>query len=127
MDGKKFKTLIHSSDETIMAIRRRVDKLTKGCRCKKNMCMTQQCGCRQKGLTCGPGCQCLNCKCPSTSTKCTPRNIFTHTLYFKNEMEWSLLIGEEVELKNDSESSDTDTDSDTDTVSSNNSDSADDM
>ena len=56
-----------------------------------------------------------------------PPETSSHTLYFKNEMEQSLLIGEEVELKNDSESSDTDTDSDTDTVSSNNSDSADDM
>lgn len=138
MDGKKLDstyTFHWDSDETIMTIRKRVDKLTKGCGCKKNMCMTKQCGCRQKGLTCGPGCQCLNCgnvhpQAPSLIE--TP----SHTLYFQNEMEQSLLIGEEVELRNDSDgsitdtdsdSSDTDTDSDNNTITSTNNDSADDM
>ena len=37
-------------------------KLTKGCACKKNKCTSKQCGCRQKGLIRGPGCQCINCK-----------------------------------------------------------------
>lgn len=49
------------SEETIMAIRKRVNKLTRGCAYKKNMCMTKQCGCKWKGLTCGPGCQHINC------------------------------------------------------------------
>ena len=113
------------SDETIMAIRKRVDKLTKGCGCKKNMCMTKQCGCKQKGLTCGPGCQCMNCgnchlQAPLPETP-------QHTLYFQNEIKQSLLIGEEVELRNDSDSSDTDVDTDTDTVSSTDSDTANDI
>ena len=113
------------SDETITAIRKRVDKLTKGCGCKKNMCMTKQCGCKQKGLTCGPGCQCMNCGNihPQAPLPETPQ----HTLYFQNEMEQSLLIGEEVELRNDSDSSDTDVDTDTDTVSSTDSDTANDI
>ena len=54
-----------------MAIRNRVDKLAKRCSCKQNMCMSKQRGCKQKGLTCGPGCQCINCKnaFPSTAPK----------------------------------------------------------
>ena len=113
------------SDETIMAIRKRVDKLTKGCGCKKNMCMTKQCGCKQKGLTCGPGCQCMNCGNihPQAPLPETPQR----TLYFQNEMEQSLLIGEEVELRNDSDSSDTDVNTDTDTVSSTDSGTANDI
>ena len=75
------------SDETIMTIRKRVNKLTKGCRCKKNMYMTQQCGCRQKGLACGPGCQCLNCANVHPQAPNVPPQTSSHTLYFKNEME----------------------------------------
>ena len=71
------------SDETIMTIRKRVDKLTKGCRCTKNMCMTQLCGCRQKELTCGPGYQCLNCVNVHPQA---PKHLHTHCI---SRMKWN--------------------------------------
>ena len=105
-----------------MTIRNRVGKLTRGCNCKKNMCATKQCGCRQKGLTCGPGCQCIHCNNVLQSTPCSEpldtaeaQNI----LHFNNEIEQTLLIGEEIEVGNNSDSDDgnsdcNDSDSDTD-------------
>ena len=37
-----------------------INFLTKGCTCKKGC--YNQCGCRRKRSTCGPGCQCQGCK-----------------------------------------------------------------
>lgn len=112
------------SDETVTAIKKRVKQLTKGCGCKKNMCISKQCGCRQKGLTCGPGCQCLNCGNIRVQPTDPP---LPTSLYFQNEIEQSLLIGEEVEIENDSGSSDTDDETDDDSFASSDSDIADDL
>ena len=42
---------INKKFPSIVTTRNRVGKLKGGCSCKKNMCATKQCGCRQKGLT----------------------------------------------------------------------------
>ena len=117
------------TDENIMAIQNRVRKLTKGCACKRNMCTSKQCGCKQKGLTCGPGCQCINCKnvLTSASPDQTSHVEAQQALYFTSEIEQSLLIGEEVEVGNNSDSSDSNSDTDSDTASSTDSDTADDI
>ena len=98
------------TDKHIMAIRNEVCKYTKGCRCKKNSCTTKQCSCKQKGQTCGPGCKCINCEnaLPDMSQNLTPEQ----PLYYPQDLEPSLLIGEEIELKTHSQASDiSDTDS----------------
>ena len=54
------------SEENMVAVRNRVDALTKGCHCKTG-CKTARCGCRKKGKMCAEGCECLNCSnvpCP---------------------------------------------------------------
>ena len=38
-----------------------INFLTKGCSCKKGGCKGMTCGCRTKGNTCGPGCNCHGC------------------------------------------------------------------
>ena len=44
-----------------------INFLTKGCSCKRG-CQTNQCDCRRKKNTCGPGCQCQGCKNVATVT-----------------------------------------------------------
>ena len=101
-----------------MAIRNKVNKFTKGCKCKKNSCKTKQCGCKQKGQTCGPGCQCFNCEniLPTQAPAADTPRTAEEPLYFQDGMEQSLLIEEEIEVRDNSECSDGDpvTDSDTD-------------
>ena len=48
------------SKESMQAVRQRVDLLLKGCACKGG-CNTKKCGCKKNGLSCGPGCRCMNC------------------------------------------------------------------
>ena len=45
--------------------------LTRGCSCKKG-CKTNQCGCRKKRNTCGPGCQCHGCTNAEDVTEAEP-------------------------------------------------------
>ena len=99
------------TEENIMAVRNRVSKLTNGCRCHKNNCKTKQCGCKKKGQICGPGCQCKNCDnlLPAIDMSTTATE---EELYFQDE---SLLIGEEIEVREDIDEIDTDYDSSSDT------------
>ncbi len=58
---KEGKFLIDwDSKESMQAVRQRVDLLLKGCACKGG-CNTKRCGCKKNGLSCGPGCRCVNC------------------------------------------------------------------
>ena len=51
------------SDDNIMAIRKRVSFLTKGCGCKTG-CSTKKCKCLKNDMPCGPGCSCQTCENP---------------------------------------------------------------
>lgn len=42
-------------------IKKNINHLLSGCKCKKG-CATNRCGCKQKSIHCGPGCQCSGCK-----------------------------------------------------------------
>lgn len=66
--------------EVIERVTDTINFLTKGCSCKKG-CQTNQCGCRKKNNTCGPGCQCQGCKNVATVTEmpCEDRDILTDT------------------------------------------------
>ena len=97
-----------------MAVRNRVSKLTNGCKCHKNNCKTKQCGCKK---ICGPGCQCINYDnlLPAIDASTTASE---SELFFQDE---SLLVGEEIEVREVDESdthydssSDTETNSDED-------------
>ena len=94
-------TFVWDLDENITAMRNRAGKLPKGCACKKNLCITRQCGCKQKGLTCGPRCRCINCKNvlpPPSPNESSPMEEPEQSLHFLSETEQPLLIGEEIEL-----------------------------
>ena len=41
-------------------MKRTIQFLIKGCSCKKG-CISNNCGCRKKGIHCGPGCECQGC------------------------------------------------------------------
>jgi len=64
-------------------------------------------------LPCGPGCQCINCENLLPKVTQTPASEVSEaaTLYFQGDIEQSLLIGEEVEIREDSEGSDINTES----------------
>ena len=69
----------------------------------------RQCVCKQKGLTCGPRCRCINCKNvlpPPSPNKSSPMEEPDQSLHFLSETEQSLLIGEEIELGHESDSND---------------------
>ena len=51
------------SDKNVMAIRKRVTFLTKGCGCRTG-CTSKKCKCVRDEIPCGPGCLCKNCKNP---------------------------------------------------------------
>ena len=53
--------LYWDTEENRYKVKSRVDLLMKGCSCKSG-CVTNRCGCRKNGETCGPGCRCVNCK-----------------------------------------------------------------
>ena len=38
-----------------------INCILKGCKCKTG-CVTRRCSCKKEGVTCGPGCHCLNCR-----------------------------------------------------------------
>ena len=102
------------TEEQVMAIRNKVCKYTKGCKCIKNGCKTKQCCCKQKGQTCGPGCQCINCEnlLPEISRNKQISLSPAQPLYYPEDLEPSLLKGEEIELKESSDTSDTDSNGD---------------
>ena len=56
------------SKESMQTVRQRVDLLLKGCACKGG-CNTRKCGCKKNGLSCCPGCRCVNC------TNCSHNNL----------------------------------------------------
>ena len=46
--------------EIVEKVKRTIQFLIKGCSCKKG-CISNNCGCRKKGIHCGPGCECQGC------------------------------------------------------------------
>ena len=52
------------SDKNVMAIRKRVTFLTKGCGCRTG-CTSKKCKCVMDEIPCGPGCLRKNCKNPT--------------------------------------------------------------
>ena len=53
--------ILRDSPENQQQVKRTVDFLTQGCRCKTG-CSILRCKCKKQHVQCGPSCQCINCK-----------------------------------------------------------------
>ena len=68
-----------------------INYILNGCKCKTG-CVTKRCRCKKDGVTCGPGCNCLNCKNKAheaTHLKATSADVA--------ELEEQELLGERLE------------------------------
>ena len=88
--------------ENVSKVQARLDFAFSGCKCKTG-CTTRRCKCLKQGKTCGPGCQCLNCRnLPSIENQ--SHTVESHLLdELETEERLDEMGGEESELVEDSD------------------------